>query len=251
MHHEIVKAFELFLNSDSFGRNSLLFHAHIMVNKDLRVRDCLFVRCGSNGGVIWFNGDDVIRERDAIFKCEAIKSNSIVSGSFGCFNVDDDSTFNQLTVVETSPEENDVYYVNELSKAKYYSVFYLEMDPEDPYYFYRINQTDCYGKYYSSCFELSGGNSHCGISHSIFVHCVCQEEDSRVLIYIHDNKISLYSKLNYLYFVDCITNPYSTPYGCISTKNTRLISNNCYFIRCKMAALLNNEAGSFTISNFY
>jgi hypothetical protein len=80
-------------------------------------------------------------QRDALFDCEAIQSNKMVSGAFGYFNIDDDSTFNQITVVRTSPEVTNVYFVNELSGAKHYSFFFLEMDPEDLYYFYSsINQ---------------------------------------------------------------------------------------------------------------
>jgi hypothetical protein len=117
-------------------------------DKDLRVRDSLFVKCGSNGGnggAVYFNGDVVIMERDAIFDCEAIRKNYGISGSFGYFNIDDDSTFNQITAVRTSPDKANVHYVNELSGYGHYSVFNLYMDPEDPYYCHRINETDCYG----------------------------------------------------------------------------------------------------------
>jgi hypothetical protein len=224
------------------------------LDKDLYVRDSLFIRCGSNGGnggAIWFNADDVTMERNAIFDCGTIKSNTAVSRSFGYFNIDD-SNFDQITVVRTSPDDEHVHYVNELSGAKHYAVFHLYMDPEDPYICRRINQTDCYGTHYSPCFELQDGSNKCELSQSIFVHCICNNANSRGLIYVYDTKAFLYFKINNVYFVDCESIPNSVNYGCISTNSAGVLgSANVYFIRCTMKALINKEAGGYSFSNYF
>jgi hypothetical protein len=78
---------------------------------------------GENGGVVYFYGKDVILERDAVFDCKAIKTNDYVLVTFAYFNLKDDSTFNQITAVKASPDEEHVHYVNEFPHAKYNSVF--------------------------------------------------------------------------------------------------------------------------------
>lgn len=226
-----------------------------IIDKDLYVRDCLFIYCGSNGGdggVIWFDADDVTIERDAVFDCEAIKSNNYASGTFVYLNIDDDSKINQVIVVRTCPESSRVHYSNELSGAKYYSVFYIYVDPGNFYSYSKVNQTECHGTYYSPCFEGKDGNSDCQMSQSIFVRCICNNAYGRGLVYVYDTHNSLYFKINNIYFVDCQSNPSSVNYGCISTKSAGVSgSNNVYFIRCTMKALINKEEGGYSFSNYY
>jgi hypothetical protein len=175
-------------------------------NKDLSVSNCLFIRCGTNrgnGGSISFDADQVTINRCAVFECEAIKINGFAAGSFGYFKFRSSSTFNQITTVRISPDDPNLHFQNDLYQAKHYAVFYTVNDEiltRDAYSFQKINQTDCYGTYYSPCFECDDGNSNCKITQSIFVGCICKNVNSRGLIYVFDPPGI---NLNNLYFVDC------------------------------------------------
>jgi hypothetical protein len=214
-------------------------------DKDLRVRDCLFVRCGSNGGnggTIWFNGDDVILERDAIFDCEAVQMKADVSGIFGYFNLDDDSTINQITAVRTSPDKSHLHYVNEQEGSVFYSVFTLNVDREDPYYFRRINKTDCFGVDKSICLRFLGGSSKSELTQSIFVNCFSETSTamSDGFIYFTCSLEILFSSanLNHLYFINCKDGSLFLLTSCIYYSSVDLICNYCYFVMCQFEKLI-------------
>jgi hypothetical protein len=129
-----------------------------------------------------------------------------VSEIFGYFNLDDDLIFNQITSVRTSPDKSHLHYVNEQGGSVFDSVFPLDADQEDPFYFHKINETDCFGMVKSIYLKFLGGGSKSELTQSIFVNCFSETSTSTGEGFLYSPSFLeiLFSSanLNHLYFIN-------------------------------------------------
>jgi hypothetical protein len=206
----------------------------------LEFDSCLFVFCGSNGGkggVIYFTGNNLFIALSAAFDCEAIQARSSVSGIFVYAEIEQTSQMIQIEIIRTSPDDEHIYFKNELTEAYRFAVFHIQSFGEFFFsqFFSQINETDCYGTHSCVCF-LSNQCTLNEFSFSIFVRCFCANPDTSGLIIINQSNLS---SLSFLYFVDCAINSKEANYVCIHSNSSHLYLDCCYFIRCSMKALFN------------
>jgi hypothetical protein len=87
---------------------------------------------------------------------EAIQENKSVSGIFVDGEGDKLSLIDQVSAVRISPDDEHIYFKNQLPESSRHSVFHFKSNIEflSLLYCFRVNETDCYGTKLSVCFYL-------------------------------------------------------------------------------------------------